>query len=251
MLRVGPWGAALIVIIFSCTGCSGGDSPTPETLPSLTPRPTIVYASPTPLIGSVTSGPTSQTTDVAPVAGGDTAAYVQGAINTLASTLNVPAPSIALLSVNEAEWPDSSMGCSQPGQAYVQQVTPGLVIILKAGDSDYEVHTDRAQHYVVCLPQTGAGASPTPPDPVVAEFIQQARANLASQLGISPDAVAVVSSEARDWSDGNLGCKPGQASLTPEAGPISGYKIVLAVGDKYYEYHTSFDAIYFCKDPTE
>ena len=94
-------------------------------------------------------------------------------------------------------------------------------------------------------------ATPTPPDPVVAEFIQQAKANLASLLSVSPDAVVVVSSEAKDWSDGNLGCKAGKGAANPEPGPISGYRIVLAVADKYYEYHTSFDQIVLCKEPTE
>jgi hypothetical protein len=251
MLRIGLWGAALTWVIVCVTGCSGGDSPTPETLPTLTPRPNVVFESPTPLIQLGSPLPTTDVTGQVPVAAGDADVYVQGAINALAKTLNVPAPSIVLLSVIEAQWPDSGMECPQPGQIPLTTVTPGYVIFLKSGDTDYEVHADRAEHYVVCLPQGGSAATPMPPDPVVAEFIQQARVNLATQLSVSPDAVAVISSEAHDWSDENLGCKASRASITPDPGPISGYKIVLSVGDKYYEYHTSFETMVFCKEPTE
>lgn len=251
MLRVRIWGAALVTVVFSISGCSGGDTLTPETLPTLTPRPSVVYMSPTPLIQVGPPIDTPQATSESPAIVGDQATFVQGAINALATALNVPAPSISLVSVNAVQWQDSSLGCPQPGQAYVQAITPGYVIILKAKDDDYEVHVDHDQHYVVCMAQSNGGATATPPDPVAAEFIQQARVILAGQLSVSPDAVAVVSSEAKDWSDGNLGCKPQSPSTTPGAGPISGYKIVLAVGDKYYEYHTDSDRIFYCKDPIE
>lgn len=251
MLRVCRWGAALGWVMILASGCSGGETPAPDILPSLTPRPTVIYASPTPLIQVGLPGPTLDATGQSAGVSGDAAAYTQGALNALATTLNVPAPSITVVSEIEAQWPDSSLGCPQPGQAYVQAVTSGYVFILKSGDTDYEVHVDKDQHYVVCAQQANAGATPTPPDPVVAEFIQQARVDLATKLGIAPDTVAVISSEAHDWSDGNLGCAPSSSKITPEAGPISGYKIVLAVEDKYYEYHTSFETMYFCEKPTE
>ena len=251
MLRVCKWGAALGWAMLWMAGCSSADNSAPEILPSLTARPSVVYASPTPLIQL--GGPTATVNPTGQAAGvnGDAAAFTQGAINALASQLNVPGPSISVVSVIEAQWPDSSLGCPQPGQAYVQAVTSGYVFILKSADTDYEVHVDKDQHYIVCTQQGSAGATATPPDPVAAEFIQQARTDLATKLSVSPDTVAVISSEALDWTDGNLGCKPANSKITPAAGPISGYKIVLAVGDKYYEYHTSFDAMIFCDKPTE
>jgi hypothetical protein len=193
----------------------------------------------------------TQGTGELPAAAADTAQYVQSAMTTLAESLNVPVTSVALLSINAAQWPDSSLGCPQPGQAYVPGTTQGYVIILRVQSTDYEVHADTSQHTVVCTLQSGGAPTPTPPDPVVSEFIQQAKTNLATQLSISPDSVVVVSSEAVDWSDGNLGCKPASKGTTPEPGPISGYRIILAVDVKYYEYHTSFDQIVLCKQPNE
>jgi hypothetical protein len=76
------------------------------------------------------------------------------AVAHLADELGIPTEEIEVLSVEMYEWPDTSLGCPQPGQAYAQVVTPGYRIILKAQGERYEVHTDEEGRItVICEPK--------------------------------------------------------------------------------------------------
>ncbi|MGC8874503.1 MAG: hypothetical protein ACP5SI_08680 [Chloroflexia bacterium] len=68
----------------------------------------------------------------------------------LAARLGVPGNEIAVLKVQEVDWPDSSLGCPQPGYAYLQVITPGYQILLQAQGQTYDYHTDRGQTFVLC-----------------------------------------------------------------------------------------------------
>lgn len=68
----------------------------------------------------------------------------------LGSRANVPDAQINTVSVVDATWADSSLGCPQPGFMYSQVVTPGYRVVLEAGGKSYEYHTDRGQRYVLC-----------------------------------------------------------------------------------------------------
>ena len=73
---------------------------------------------------------------------------------------------------------------------------------------------------------------------------ERAKAHLAAELGISPDAVTVVSAEPVNWPDASLGCaKPGQMYAQVIT---SGYRIVLEVDGKTYEYHSGGGRIVRC-----
>lgn len=48
-------------------------------------------------------------------------------------------------------WPDSSLGCPEPGKVYLQVLTPGYRFVFQAGSTTYEVHTDeRGRSAVMC-----------------------------------------------------------------------------------------------------
>ena len=67
---------------------------------------------------------------------------------------------VEVLSVRAVEWPDSSLGCPQPGFMYSQIVTPGYRIALRAGGRTYEYHSDRGQRVVFCAnPKRPLGSS--------------------------------------------------------------------------------------------
>ncbi len=68
----------------------------------------------------------------------------------LAKQLSVTVDQITVVSVTPMEWPDSSLGCPQPGMAYSQIVTPGYRIILSQGQKQYDYHTDRSATIVLC-----------------------------------------------------------------------------------------------------
>jgi hypothetical protein len=71
---------------------------------------------------------------------------------------------IEALNSEPVTWPDASLGCPEPGQSYAQVLSPGYLILLKAGREIYQYHTDdRGDTIMLCDP--GAN-SPFPPMPV-------------------------------------------------------------------------------------
>lgn len=42
--------------------------------------------------------------------------------------------------VEAIDWPDSSLGCPQPGMMYAQVITPGYRMVLEAGGEEYVFH---------------------------------------------------------------------------------------------------------------
>ncbi len=61
------------------------------------------------------------------------------------------ADQVRVVKVEEVDWPDTSLGCPEPGKFYAQVITPGYKITVRAGDTDYEYHTDRAGRFVLCV----------------------------------------------------------------------------------------------------
>lgn len=69
----------------------------------------------------------------------------------LARRTGVAPAMITLARVEAVDWRDSSLGCPQPGQMYLQVITPGYLILLEAAGRTYEYHTDReGRHVVLC-----------------------------------------------------------------------------------------------------
>lgn len=58
---------------------------------------------------------------------------------------------VRVLGVEEVDWPDTSLGCPEPGKFYAQVITPGYKITVRAGDTDYEYHADRTGRFVLCV----------------------------------------------------------------------------------------------------
>ncbi len=73
------------------------------------------------------------------------------AIADLAKRLDINADRIEVVRVESVEWPDTSLGCPQPGQAYAQVITPGQILVLSANGQEYEYHTSGDQ-IVACEP---------------------------------------------------------------------------------------------------
>ena len=68
----------------------------------------------------------------------------------LARRLKVPVSDISVVSVEAVDWPDTSLGCPQPGMAYAQVITPGFRVVLEAAGKTCEYHTDSSSHLVLC-----------------------------------------------------------------------------------------------------
>ncbi len=82
-------------------------------------------------------------------------------------------------------------------------------------------------------------------DPRFEPLIVQARADLATRLGVRPEVIDLKKAETVQWSDSSLGCpQPGYfyaQVITP------GFLIVLDSGGKEYSYHSDGTRIFLCE----
>ncbi|NOZ28744.1 MAG: hypothetical protein GXP39_11930 [Chloroflexi bacterium] len=70
-------------------------------------------------------------------------AVVAQAVADLAERLRVTKDTIQVRSVEMVEWPDTSLGCPEPGKMYAQVITPGYRIVLEAQGKAYEYHASQ------------------------------------------------------------------------------------------------------------
>lgn len=92
------------------------------------------------------------------------------------------------------------------------------------------------------LPRPGDFITPSPSGavqiPAIAQpLINRALADLAGKRDISPDSIQLVRLESAVWTTIDLGCGD-QTQTIAGSLHIDGFRIVLAVDDQLYEYHT-------------
>lgn len=76
---------------------------------------------------------------------------VDAAKKLLAERLEVLMDAVSVAEAEAVEWRDSCLGCTVPGQMCLMVITPGYRVILSAGGTTYEVHTDRTgQRAIFC-----------------------------------------------------------------------------------------------------
>ncbi|MGC8836860.1 MAG: hypothetical protein ACP5UM_00470 [Anaerolineae bacterium] len=130
-MRVGLHLLALVLAAGLLAACA----PPPRALPTASPVPT-----PTPPEG------TAEGEMPTPLAPSGLTARERAAADlcaaTLAGQLAIPVETIQVLEVEAVEWPDTSLGCPEPGMMYAQVITPGYRVRLRAGEATYTLHTD-------------------------------------------------------------------------------------------------------------
>lgn len=67
-----------------------------------------------------------------------------------AERLGIDVGDVQVISVEEVEWSDSSLGCPKAGQSYLTVMTPGYRIILEANGERAEFHADTQGRVVSC-----------------------------------------------------------------------------------------------------
>lgn len=79
-------------------------------------------------------------------------------------------------------------------------------------------------------------------------LVAKCKADLAARLKVSADEVKVVSVEEVTWPDASLGCP--QPGMDYTMALVDGYRIVLQVQGKTYEYHTDrAQRLVYCEQP--
>ena len=181
---------------------------------------------------------------------------VERAKEDLVQTAGADSDEITLVSTEEVEWGDTSLGCPHPDEMYAQMITPGYFIVLESGGNTYDYHTgaDPEGPLVQCTedgtPAGAAIAQPEEPEEEEEEawidaedplprLIERASEDLIQATGAASDAITVVSTEEVEWSDTSLGCQEPNKMYAQMI--TLGYKIVLESGGNTYDYHTAAD----------
>jgi hypothetical protein len=152
----------VLCLLASCAQALTPDRSKPtELLPveSLTP-PTI---HPSPIVNSSlseTSAPASQVPKVIDMENTshptpyDPALQplVEQALQDLALRLGVTIEQIEVLEAQAVVWPDASLGCPQPGMAYIQIPHDGTLIRLEVDGREYEYHSGGNHDPFLCEP---------------------------------------------------------------------------------------------------
>jgi hypothetical protein len=154
--RVGL-GLTLASALFILAACGGGaPTATPSPTQLATPQATATRAATptlpaTPTLGTpATSGTPAGTPAGTPGGAMNYPEMVKRAIAQLAKDSGVPETQIEVVSYEQTEWSDSSLGCPKPGQAYLTVITPGYRVILRAAGQLYEYHTNEKNMAIRC-----------------------------------------------------------------------------------------------------
>jgi hypothetical protein len=75
---------------------------------------------------------------------------VKKATEDLAQRLSISLTQITLVEARAVVWPDASIGCPQPGMAYVQVPEDGALIVLEAEGKRYEYHNGGKRGLFLC-----------------------------------------------------------------------------------------------------
>jgi hypothetical protein len=100
------------------------------------------------------SAATTISTDFPPPSG----SYEAQAIADLAGRLGAQPGAITTVSVEAVTWPDSSLGCPQPGMSYLQVMTDGARIVVEVDGRQYVYHAGGSRQPFLCeKPQPPGG----------------------------------------------------------------------------------------------
>ncbi len=137
----------LILLLFIAVGLYGCgaaalpvDTPTQAPVDSPVPAATRPPAGVTPLLplATLVPGGSSVTDGLVGMARAD-----------MVKQFGIQEGAISVVKVEAREWPDSSLGCPQPGMMYSQVITPGYLIVLSANGKQYEYHASRT-NVILC-----------------------------------------------------------------------------------------------------
>jgi hypothetical protein len=68
----------------------------------------------------------------------------------LAQRLGVKVSAIQVMTLQQVVWDDSSLGCPQPGNSYLQAQTPGVRVVLGYQNKPYQYHGSDSGNFVYC-----------------------------------------------------------------------------------------------------
>ena len=178
-------------------------------------------------------------------------AQEQEAIDLAISKVNQITPlskdSVEHLKIRSIQWPDSSLGCPEPGVDYLQKMIPGYLVSFTVDGKIYSVNIgdntaiicDRINDFMLERKKRA--------DSVMNAY-RAARLDLAEKLKVDPALITVTKIKAETWPDSSLGCST--QDQEHQAGPVEGFKINMTCRGKEYEYRVPLESKDFvsCKE---
>lgn len=161
----------------------------------------------------------------------------------LAEELNIPISTITVDTVRPVEWRDSSIGCPQPGQAYMQVITPGHKITLRVDGRLHVVHEANGRAFI-CKIRKDKGRVTGRIDLVWGPQAVVARKDLADRLGVDEDLVMIAGARETTFTDSSLGCP--EAGVEYDKRDKKGFVLRLRHGNRDYIYHTDLERTIPC-----
>jgi hypothetical protein len=156
------------------------------------------------------------------------------AIAALAEDLRIPKDAITVESVTEVDWRNSSLGCPKPGMAYLDVITSGHKVTLRANGQLYYVHEADAKAFVCRTPSLSGGMAPNP-ELAYGRQMLTAQKDLAKRLGVPVQEIRPGGALRMTWENAALGCpQPGMQYAEVET---DGWRLTLRHGGREYTYH--------------
>jgi hypothetical protein len=127
--------------------------PSPDVLTVEPPKP--LYT-PTPEQVVVIAPPTTDQSAIVP------RQLAEKAKAHLAKLLDIDVSEIRVVEALAVSWPDTSLGCPQPGFFYAQMIVPGYRLVLEAKGQQYPYHTTLDGQIILCKAQKAGPSTETP-----------------------------------------------------------------------------------------
>ncbi len=139
----------LVTVAVLVAGCAGQVS-SPDTT---TPGTTTTVEEQSPPMPDETTEPSVPATDAPttlPSSGSPAGTLAEQAVADLAARLTIDPSEIVVVSWEEVDWPDGSIGCPQPGMRYTQAIVNGSKIVLEVDGVEYHYHQGGSRDLFLC-----------------------------------------------------------------------------------------------------
>ncbi|MEM9953830.1 MAG: hypothetical protein AAF846_19630 [Chloroflexota bacterium] len=164
----------------------------------------------------------------------------------LANDLGVTINRVQLVSVESERWSGDDLGCIDVDDADINATAvSGFRYRLLVGTLVYDYHTEGTERFIQCsMPQIMQDEVLIAVDPLAEEILLVVQNLLANELDLSTRRIQLVTMQPVTWEDTSLGCPQDEQTYTERE--ISGYHIVVSVGNEQYIYHSDSNTAYPC-----
>ena len=170
-----------------------------------------------------------------------------------ARQLKAPASEFTVVTIEPAQWSDSSLGCRKPNAMYKEVISSGYTVVLERQGKRYQVSI-AGSRAVMC--ESAPRLSGTVRQPMPARGLDRvttlARQDLANRLHLDVQHVRVATVEPRRWTDDDMNCTSGEGAPATEAPAAAssaqsiGYRLGLSASGRTYFYHTDLRSVRAC-----